>query len=86
ELTQRARNAEVAANLASNIISRIEVEGIPEVREDSGTFEDHPGFEWNLSILPYNLSQLEAQINIINVLISWEEGEESYEINLAVEG
>lgn len=86
ELTTRSNNTEIAAELAQNIISRIEVEGISNVTEDQGIFEEHPGFEWNLSILPYNLGALDAEINMIQVVVTWDEGEESYALNLAVEG
>lgn len=84
-LTANARNTEIAAKLANEMLTRIEIEGIPEVREDKGEFEDHPGFEWFLSIKPFNLSQLEAEINIVRVIIAWDEGEEAYEVNLAIE-
>lgn len=84
-LTTNARNTEIAANLANEMLTRIEIEGIPEVREDKGEFEDHPGFEWFLSIKPFNLSQLEAEINIVRIIIVWDEGEEAYEVNLAIE-
>lgn len=84
-LTTNARNTEIAAKLANEMLTRIEIEGIPEVREDKGEFEDHPGFEWFLSIKPFNLSQLEAEINIVRIIIVWDEGEEAYEVNLAIE-
>lgn len=84
-LTTEARNRETAANLANNIITRLQLEGLPEVQQDSGDFEDHPGFKWYLSIDPFNLAQLDAEINIIRVLITWDSGEEVYEVNLAVD-
>lgn len=84
-LTSNARNREIAANLANEIITRIEIEGLPEVRQDSGEFEKYPGFKWFLSIDPFNLAQLEAQVNIVRVLITWDDGEEVYEVNLAIE-
>ena len=85
DLTNRAKNFTIASNIANDIISRIEVEGIPSVRNDSGKIEDYPDFEWNLSIFPYNLKQLGVSFEIITVLITWDKGRESYEINLAVE-
>lgn len=84
-LTNNSRNTEIAANLANEILTRIEIEGIPDVREDSGDFEDYPDFQWFLSIIPFNLSQLGAQVNIVRVIITWDDGEESYEVNLAIE-
>ncbi|MGH7884312.1 MAG: type IV pilus modification PilV family protein [Thermodesulfobacteriota bacterium] len=84
-LTTNSRNTELAANLANEMMTKIEIEGIPDVRQDSGEFEDHPGFKWFLSIEPFNLAQLEAAINVVRVVITWDEGEEVYELNLAVE-
>ena len=86
DLSGKAENRAIAADLAGDIMSRIEVEGLPEVREDSGEFEKHPDFGWNLSILPYNLQGLGAEVSIVKVLITWDGGKESYELNLAVEG
>lgn len=84
-LTTQARNREIAANLANDIVTRIQIEGLPAVQQDSGEFEEYPGFKWFLSIDPFNLAQLEAEINIIRVFITWDSGEEIYEVNLAVE-
>lgn len=83
-LTSNARNREVAAKLADDIVTRIQIEGLPQERQSSGNFQDHPGFKWFISVDPFNLGQLNARIKILRVLITWDDGEEVYEVNLAV--
>lgn len=83
-LTSNARNREVAAKLADDIVTRIQIEGLPQESQSSGNFQDHPGFKWFISVDPFNLGQLNARIKILRVLITWDDGEEVYEVNLAV--
>ena len=76
----------IATSLADEIASRIDAEGLPLDSERSGTFDNHPGFEWYIVVAPYNLPQFEAKMNIVSVLITWDDGEESYEINFVDSG
>lgn len=79
-LAARSTNYLIATSLADEIASRIDAEGLPSVSKRIGEFENHPGFEWHIVVAPYNLQQFEAKMNIISVLITWDDGEESYEI------
>ena len=79
-LATRATNYLTATSLADDIASRIDAEGLPPDSERSGKFENYPGFEWYVTVSPYNLTQFDAKMNIVSVLITWDYGEESYEI------
>ena len=84
DIAAKARNAQIASNLAQNIITEIELEGYPSVGEDSGSFEQEEGFEYYVTVSPYNLSQLRTDIRIVRVLITWDEGNEDFEIWRAI--
>ena len=85
-LATRSTNYLIATSLADEIASRIDAEGIPTDSERNGKFENHPGFEWHIVVAPYNLPQFEAKMNIVSVLITWDDGEESYEISFVDSG
>ncbi len=85
-LATRSTNYLIATSLADDIASRIDAEGLPSDSERSGKFESYPGFEWYVTVSPYNLTQFEARMNIISVLITWNDGEESYEISFVNSG
>ena len=85
-LATKSTNYLIATSLADEIASRIDAEGLPLDSQRSGKFDNHPGFEWHIVVVPYNLTQFEAKMNIIRVLISWDDGEESYEIGFIDSG
>lgn len=70
-----------ASALADEMASEIQARGVGSVSAESGTFEDHPGFRWNVSIFPYDIPGLGASLNVVTVLITWDEEEQSYEVN-----
>lgn len=85
-LATKSTNYLIATSLADEMASRIDAEGLPLDSQRSGKFDNHPGFEWHIVVIPYNLPQFEAKMNIIRVLISWDDGEESYEIGFIDSG
>lgn len=85
-LATRSTNYLIATSLADGIASRIDAEGVPSDSERSGKFENYPGFEWHVTVSPYNLVQFEARMNIVSVLIIWDDGEESYEVSFIDSG
>ena len=85
-LATKSTNYLIATSLADEMASRIEAEGLPSDSQRSGKFDNHPGFEWYIVVAPYNLSQFEARMNIVRILISWNDGEESYEISFVDSG
>lgn len=85
-IATRSTNYLIASSLADEIASRIDAEGLPSDSQRSGKFENHPGFEWHIVVAPYNLTQFEAKMNIVSILITWDDGEEVYEINFVDSG
>ncbi len=85
-LATNSTNYMIATSLADDIASRIDAQGLPADSEKSGKFENYPGFEWYITVSPYNLSQLKVTMSIVSVLVTWNDGEESYEINFVDSG
>ena len=84
DLASKSRDAQIAALLAQDMMTEIQLEDLPEVREESGIFPEHEGFEWFLSVAPYNLALIETNIRIVRLLIVWDEGNEEFEIFTAM--
>lgn len=84
DIAGKSRDAQIAALLAQQMLTNIELEGFPQVREEEGEFQDNPGFNWFLSVLPYNLSLLETNIRIVRVLIVWNDGNDEFEVSTAI--
>jgi len=85
-IATRSTNHLIATSLADEIASRIDAEGLPLASQRSGEFDNHPGFEWHIVVAPYDLPQFGAKMNIVSILITWDDGEESYEINFVDSG
>jgi general secretion pathway protein I len=83
-LASKSKNLTIAGILAQKKITEVELEGFPEIREQQGEFEEAPGFNWFLSVRPFEISQLGTEIRVIRLLITWDEGEEDFEVTLAV--
>ncbi len=84
DIAGKSRDAQIAALLAQQMLTNIELEGFPQVREEEGEFQDNPGFHWFLSVLPYNLSLIETNIRIVRVLIVWNDGNDEFEVSTAI--
>ena len=84
DIAGKSRDAQIAALLAQEMLTNIELEGFPQVREEEGEFQDNPGFNWFLSVLPYNLSLVETNIRIVRVLIVWNDGNDEFEVSTAI--
>lgn len=80
DLSIKAKNMQIASTLAERIITQVELEGLPEIREENGTFERFPEFDWYLSVSPYNIGMLGTDIRIVRIVITWDQGNESFEI------
>ena len=83
-LASKSKNLTIAGILAQKKITEVELEGFPEIREQQGEFEEAPGFDWFLSVRPFEISQLGTEIRVVRLLITWDEGEEDFEVTLAV--
>jgi len=84
DLASKSRDAQIAALLAQEMLTELQLEGLPNVREESGVFENHDGFEWFLSVAPYNLALVETNIRIVRLLIVWDQGNEEFEVFTAM--
>ena len=84
DIAGKSRDSQIAALLAQQMLTEIEMEGFPDIREEEGKFQDYPGFEWFLSVLPYNLSLVETNIRIVRVLIVWNDGNDEFEVSTAI--
>ncbi len=84
DIAGKSRDAQIAALLAQKMLTNIELEGFPQVREEEGEFQDNPGFNWFLSVLPYNLSLVETNIRLVRVLIVWNDGNDEFEVSTAI--
>ena len=84
DIAGKSRDAQIAALLAQQMLTNIELEGFPQVREEEGEFQDNPGFNWFLSVLPYNLSLVETDIRIVRILIVWNDGNDEFEVSTAI--
>ncbi len=79
-----SKNAAIASALAQKKITEVELEGFPEIGDEEGTFAEAPGFSWYLSVLPYNIEQLGAEIRIVVLRVSWDEGNEGFYVATAI--
>ena len=52
DIAAKSRDAQIAALLAQQMLTDIELEGFPDIREEEGDFENYPGFSWFLSVMP----------------------------------
>lgn len=80
----KSRNQFIAQTLAQEKISEIELEGYPDVGREQGTFEEFPGFNWYVNIIPYEIGQLELEIRIVMVDVGWDEGRNVYRVSTAI--
>ena len=84
DIAAKSKDAQIAALIAQEMLSEIELEGLPSIREESGEVEEHEGYEWFLSVAPYNLGLIETNNRIVRLLITWDEGNEEFEIYTAI--
>ena len=85
-LASRAADVRTASALADDMASRIDARGLPSTSARSGKFEERPGFEWHLSVVPYDIQGLGTRMRIVRILITWDGGEESYEVAFVAAG
>lgn len=83
-LASKSKNLTIAGILAQKKLTEIELEGFPEIRDEQGAFEEAAEFDWFLSVRPFEISQLGTEIRVVRLLITWDEGQEDFEITLAL--
>ena len=83
-IASQSKNLTIASNLAQRKLTEIEMEGFPDIRDESGEFEDTPGFRWFLSVIPFTIAQLKTDIRIVMLTVTWDEGNRDFQISLAM--
>ncbi|MEE9213809.1 MAG: prepilin-type N-terminal cleavage/methylation domain-containing protein [Thermodesulfobacteriota bacterium] len=83
-LASDSKNSTIAAYLAQRLVTDIELEGYPNVRTEEGEFQDYPSFRWRISIEPFEISQLDTEIRLVQVQIIWDEGTKNFDVWFAV--
>ena len=85
-LASRAADLRTASALADDMASRIDARGLSSTSARSGKFEERPDFEWHLSVVPYDIPGLGTRMRIVRILVTWDGGEESYEVAFVAAG
>lgn len=83
-IASKSKNQSIAYSLAQQKIGEIELQGYPQVGVDQGTFEEFPGFNWYVNVLPYDIEQLGTEIRIVMVDIAWDEGNQVFKVATAI--
>ena len=83
-LASRSKNLSIASSLAQQKLGEIELAGYPEVGEEQGVFEESPGFNWHLNVLPYNIAQLGTEIRVVLLTVTWDEGQKEFTVATAI--
>ena len=83
-MASQSKNQSIAYALAQQKIGEIEMQGYPQVGQDQGTFEEFPGFNWYVNVLPYDIEQLGTEIRIVMVDIAWDEGNQVFKVATAI--
>ena len=83
-VASKSKNQSIAYSLAQQKIGEIELQGYPQVGLDQGTFEEFPGFNWYVNVLPYDIEQLGTEIRIVMVDIAWDEGNQVFKVATAI--
>ena len=83
-LASQSKNQSIAYTLAQQKLAEIEMQGYPEVGQEQGVFEEYPGFNWYVNVLPYDIEQLGTEIRIVMVDIAWDEGNQVFKVATAI--
>jgi type II secretion system protein I len=83
-MASQSKNQSIAYALAQQKIGEIEMQGYPQVGQEQGTFEEYPGFDWYVNVLPYDIEQLGTEIRIVMVDIAWDEGNQVFKVATAI--
>jgi len=83
-MASQSKNQSIAYTLAQQKIGEIEMQGYPQVGQEQGTFEEYPGFNWYVNVLPYDIEQLGTEIRIVMVDIAWDEGNQVFKVATAI--
>jgi general secretion pathway protein I len=83
-MASRSKNLSIASSLAQQKMGEIELTGYPEVGEEQGVFEEAPGFNWYLTVMPYDIEQLGTEIRVVLLTVTWDEGQKEFTVATAI--
>ncbi len=83
-MASQSKNITIASFLAQKKLGEIEIIGLPDIGNQQGVFEEAPDFSWYLSVQPYNIEQLGADIRIVILTITWDEGNKEFTVGTAM--
>ena len=83
-LASKSKNLSIASSLAQEKLGEIELAGYPEIGEEQGVFEQSPGFNWYLNVLPYDIEQLGTEIRVVLLTVTWDEGQREFTVATAI--
>jgi len=83
-MASQSKNLSIAGLLAQRKLAEVELEGYPEIRQEQGQFEEAPEFNWFLSVMPYEIPNLDTEIRIVILRITWDDGKKDFEVSMAL--
>lgn len=82
-MASQSKNLSIAGLLAQRKLAEVELEGYPEIRQEQGQFEEAPEFKWFLTVVPYNIANLDTEIRIVILRITWDDGKKDFQVSMA---
>ena len=83
-MASQSKNLSIAGLLAQRKMAEIELEGYPDIKQEQGQFEDAPEFNWYLTVLPYQIANLDTEIRIVILRITWDDGKKDFQVSMAL--
>jgi type II secretion system protein I len=83
-MASQSKNLSIAGLLAQRKMAEIELGGYPEIRKEQGQFEEAPEFKWFLSVTPFGIPNLDTEIRIVILRITWDDGKKDFQVSMAL--
>jgi type II secretion system protein I len=83
-MASQSKNLSIAGLLAQRKMAEVELEGYPEIKQEQGQFEEAPEFNWYLTIVPYQIANLDTEIRIVILRITWDDGKKDFQVSMAL--
>lgn len=83
-MASQSKNLSIAGLLAQRKMAEVELEGYPDIRQEQGQFEDAPEFNWFLNVAPYQIANLDTEIRIVILRITWDDGKKDFQVSMAL--
>ena len=83
-MASQSKDLSIAGLLAQRKMAEVELEGYPEIRREQGQFEEAPEFNWFLTVVPYQIANLDTEIRIVILRITWDDGKKDFQVSMAL--